>query len=356
MAKNAAQNKKSFLRDSGYLMGSFLVTTALSLIPTYLVLRLLSVDDYGRLKLLLLIVSLSFMSELGVGKALRRSYPIMLARGEEAKIVRSVGAGYVFAMLSGLALCGGLLAVYACGGFADTSLNMLLIAIICINILCEKTYRFLQIIMVSEARFRDVSRLRMATTALGLLVVPGVYWGGVEGYLLAVIFTDATMVALGWRLVAGRLRPQWSWGELRPLLQKGLGLFLVNVQNKVMNRLETVLVSIFLSLSDLAIYSVALQAMELAGKIYNSVSELVLQRVARAHGQMEDKDQAYLATYLGPNSITLIFTCFSALPVVYLLSYAFISVALPKYLSSMPILCLLSVAYSFHRSSTTFNR
>ncbi|MFZ5587091.1 MAG: oligosaccharide flippase family protein [Thermodesulfobacteriota bacterium] len=354
MATTDGRNKTSFIRDAGYLLGTFVLTTAIALVPTYLVLRLLSVDDYGRLKLLLLIVSLSFMSELGVGKALRRSYPIMLARGEEAKIARSVGAGYVFAMLSGLALCGGLAAVHVLGGFSGLSMNLVLFLALCANILCEKSYRYLQIIMVSEARFRRVSGLRLAGALLGLLVVPGVYLGGVDGYLIATALSEAIMVALGWRLVAGRLRPQWHWPELRPLLQKGLGLFWVNVQNKVMNRLETVLVSIFLSLSDLAIYSVAFQAMDLAGKLYNSISELVMQRAARTRGQTGDDDRAYLESYLGSNAIVLFFTCFAVLPAIYYLTQAFITIALPKYLSSLPVLLVLSVAFAFQRCGNVF--
>lgn len=345
--------KRRFTKDALMLMGVAAANVCLSLVPTYFVLRILSVEQYGQVKLLLLVLSFTFLSEIGVAKALLRTYPTLKARGEIERLRTMAGATFTFVVLTGLVVCAGLAVVYLLGWRLENTLTPVLIGVACLQILGEKSFRVLQFVLVAEARFKVVSALRLHISLAGVLVIPGVYFFGVTGYFMAAALTEVGLAIAAWRLVGSRIRFSWNWTELKPLLKKGSGFWLIAIQSKAAVRMEMILIPIFLSLDKLAFFGVAFQAVNTAEKLFNPLNELIIQRAARDRGldkRNPEHRRAYLESYLGANAILLFFISFVSLSLVYFMVRVLIFTILPKYTPAIPILLILSQALAFYRA------
>jgi len=351
--KKLQSNKIHFLKDASILFGSFVIQTAFAIIPGYLVLRILSVDEVGQMKLLMTLLGFTIISELGVGKAIKRIYPTHLARGEDEILDEIVGVGLLFLLLTGLLLCVVFGGYYIFGGDIRGALTPMLVVILCLRILIEKVYRLLGFCLTSEAKYKAISAVRILNSILSLLLIPGAYWFGLTGYFAAQLISMVAALLVTIKFAGRRFKLLPAWDRLRELLAVGVHFVFINAQAKLFLSLEVILGGFFLPLADVAFYAIAANALKSVGKLFNFFHDLMFQRIAKDKGLAEDgSDKAqYIAPYVGTNALIFYSLTFPVMAGVYFAGKVFLTLFLPNYVPALPVLQVLCVGYAFYRNT-----
>lgn len=265
----------------------------LNVMTGVLLARQLGPHDRGELAAILLWPAvLASLGSLGVTEATTFFIARRLHREEVV-----TGTSYVIALLLSGALCVGGIGVVTgvLSRYDDqaVSLGLVFLAYIPLNLLTL----FSMAVLNGQQRFRAFNSLRVgviATIAIGLCAAALAGKLGVAMATVIYLGTNALTMAVAVALVFARLegRLAFSWTVTRRLLGFGLKSHTTNLSSALNQRLDQLLISIFLAPAQLGLYVVATTLGSLALLVGTSVAMVALPSVAAIPAGSERSDLA----------------------------------------------------------------
>lgn len=334
-----------------------LVAQALSMVVTLWIARRLGPDDYGLLSLATsLILPLSAVASLGLGRTLVRFLPVHIGNKDDAQVAGVISSSLVMTTAASMlvALVTILLAEpIAEVVFSDPRLTPVLrvmalsvpLIVLTNNALAatrgSKVMVFDAIVQIAGPIFKTVA------WAVGLLVVANLLWAAVGATLVQWLLSAILAVGFAYWLYKGYFGKGIDW-SFKPLWIYSYPLILSTLMYTLAPRMDRLVLGVVADTRSVGIYSLAASLVVILNLAHASVVKTFLPIVADAHNRVspERAQSLYIFVTRWDSRLTFAIVAASILIAPEMLavlgpSYAealvpFIILALGVYISTIP--------------------
>lgn len=279
-ATDALEGRKSIAANSAWMVGGRLLVAAIQWATTLLIIRTLSVDEFGQFSLIFGILGmLSIVTDMGLGRI-----AVSLLQDETRDTPRITGAYIVLRTLLGILGYGLAVLVVALGGYGPVTLTAALVGSLTV-IFGTASNAYSVIFQVQERMQLPAisTALGAATQMLAVLVLirgdaPGLVWFMVPAVLTSVI--ELIVRAVGAHRLA-RIRycidlPLW-WHLLKEAVPISIG----NAMTTLYYRIDVIMLAQLSTLAAVATYSVAYKFVDIVNMIPWAASTAALPVLVR---------------------------------------------------------------------------
>ena len=308
----------------------------------------------GSLKVIEAFEKISLNGDLGLTKAYQREIPIYAGRGNPDQEQHSANVAFTASLIATLTQIVLLWIVYTVGftygGVLSGTLIVVLLSILLISARLQGVFSKR---LTGAGEFVVRSRIDLAVNVLQpVLVILGVVFYGLEGILMALIFSRILYVILVVWNDRKRFHFAIDFAEIRRLLHIGISLWAVNLTNKAFVSLEILLIPLFLNLESAGIYAFAFGLVGVAGSIPVSLDQIFWRNIGIERGEEGLTDNRYMMRHLTqPVGVYSLFGAW-CMGTGYLGLRMIVALALPEFAESLPLMLIITLGWIIGQQRT----
>ncbi len=352
--------KNKIFGDAFFLTGASIATFIFSIPSSVISAKLLGPSLLGILKILTLIQSYASYSQLGFLNAIKRETSILLGQGNQKKAeeVKDISITNAFILL-GLAV----VVIWLCywsGMFNSKNITFLMMLFITITILLNRIRNSIAPYLVATANFKH---LAFNKTLIGILspifaITFVYYFRSVEGLLFASILTSVIACIIYFIILKNigfRYRININLKKSLKIWKPNIIIYLNNIAGKLLWTIDILLISIFLSVTEVGWYGVAVAAVKIALDFSHAVNRPILRKMTFERGKFGLENFALFKPYFSKPLTIYIFYC-SLWAGIICLSYTWlIHYFLTAYINSIFPLFILTMGIMLYGSMPIFS-
>ncbi len=334
------------IRDAGEYSMAALLTQFVTIVAAILTRRFLGPAQMGVWSLVQIILTYANYSHLGTMDAINREIPFYQGKRDTKKVDEIKNTAFSFSTLTAFIVSMGVVA-YAFVRQADLSAVLFYGLLLAAGLVLLQRLNALLICLVrAYKRFELAGKLTFYSAVVNMILIGFLssrykLYGFMTAMALSFIFN------ISYVLSRENFHFRYSMGrsELRALLVYGFPLMILSLFSTFFETIDKIMITKFLGLEALGLYSVALMAYGYLYSIPNSISIVVIPNLHEKFGQTENKKD--LKGYLWKSD--LVFS--TVMPVLIGLSWFIvpflIGLFLPKFTEGIPALRLLILSTYF---------
>jgi O-antigen/teichoic acid export membrane protein len=348
MSNTPASSRQKIIKDSGHYVGSSVLGQAFGLLRAVLMPVFFNPAQLGVWNVLNLILSYCPHAQLGLTNGMNKSIPMMKGVGneEEAKNIKN-SVFWINLLLSLLAMIGLL-----CVSFFVSKDFALPLRILSVIVLFQMIYYYYFSLLRANSQFILVSNGIFFTSVLTtVLVIALIYFfpnpiiGGLIGLGLAIL-----VVLLYWAFKGHYVFPyKISWGIVKRCFFLGIPILGIGILESLTVSVDRIFVASSMNATQLGYYALGIMISGMVSLIPGSVASVLYSTMLERFSVNRDpKDVASLL--IGPMRMMWALLVILICGIVVLIPTV-ITLFLPKYIPSIPVMQLLIFGSFFMSSS-----
>ncbi len=280
---------KQVIADAGFYSAAVVLTQLITIVAAVVMRRFLGPAQVGVWALMQLVLTYADYSQLGTMNAIIREIPYYRGKGDEAKAESIKNTVFTFSLLSAL-LCSLGVMVYAV--VLKNSLSVEIFWGLCLTallILLQRMNGLLTTLIRSLKRFDVASRQLVYsaivnTTLVAVLSYRFRFYGFMAAMCLSFTFNFVYLC----RRQSFQFRPVLELKELRSLISYGFPFMLMTLMGTLFDTIDRVMISRYIDLEALGLYSIALMTSTYIYSIPNAVSVVLVPNLHEIYGKNDD--------------------------------------------------------------------
>jgi O-antigen/teichoic acid export membrane protein len=308
------KERETILSDSFFMTGAVIVTFIFSIPSSIISAKILGPSLLGIMKILILIQSYSGLSQLGFLNAIKRESTIYLGKGdkEKAEEIKDIGLTNAFILLLVTVLIIWMLYLY--GIFESKNITFLMIAIITVLVLFNRIQSSISAYLVSTAKFKSIAFNNTLNGVLAPIfaIIFVLYFRNVEGLLIASLIVSSIVITNYLYI----LKKIGFFYKININIKKSIEIwkpnfiiYLNNLSGSILWTVDILLISIFLSITEVGWYGVALAAVSIAKKFSQAINKPILRKIIYDRGKYGLKDVERFKSYFEKPLTIYVFYC-----------------------------------------------
>jgi O-antigen/teichoic acid export membrane protein len=308
------QDKKKIIVDSFFMSGAFIFSFIFGIPASIISAKLLGPALLGVLKILNLIQNYSSYTPLGFMQGLSRECSIQIGQKKykEAEETKNIAITYLLVLL--LLNVIAILICYWIGLFESKSISFNMIVLIIIIIILGRIREIISTYLMVNSKFRIISLNHTINGfIMPVLTIVLLIYYKVEGILFAAVLATTVCTILYYRTlkkIGFKYRLNFNLTRGYEIWKPNFLIYLNNVSGKLLWSIDLLLITIFLSLTEVGIYGVALGAVKIATNFSNSANKPILRRINIERGKYGLNNLQWLRPYFEkPLTVYMFYSC-----------------------------------------------
>lgn len=305
---------KQVIADAGSYSAAVVLTQLVTIVAAVLMRRFLGPAQVGAWALMQLVLTYAEYSQLGTMNAIIREIPYFRGKGDEAKAESIKDTVFTFSILSAL-LCSLTVLIYAV--IFSRKLSPEIFWGLCITtllILLQRMNGLLTTLIRSLKRFDIASRQLVYSALVNTALVAVLsyrfrFYGFMVAMCLSLLFNFVYLCSCQ----PLRFRPVLKFKELRSLIGYGFPFMLLTLMGTLFDTIDRVMISKFIDLEALGLYSIALMTSTYIYSIPNAVSVVLVPNLHEIYGRNDDPNDLRNYLFKSDRAFTTLIPVFIAL-------------------------------------------
>lgn len=283
----------TFVRDTFSYTGGSFVAQFSQVVYSILLRKILAPTVMGLWDFVAVVQNFALSFDLGITAAAAINLPVLRGAGQLDKAARARSTAFWASLGQGTIMA---LAIVAYGAFADLSGGLRTAAFVAAALmLLYSAQDALTVFLQANESYIGLSRVMIVAALGGLVLLPGgAAIGGVKGLFAGALGAYGLRVALlYWRSAREAIAPQrhFSARSFKGLVSLGFPLRVVEFPHAVLGILDVILVTKFLGVAGLAIYSTARLVFIQAANLPGYAGNVFVMRAFRLSGASVAREQ-----------------------------------------------------------------
>lgn len=341
-----SDKKLTIIKDASFFSIATVVTQLISMVSAILMRRFLGPAQVGIWALVQMVLTYAEYSNLGVSSGITREIPYYQGKGDSSKVESLKNTAFYFSILTST-LVSGAVFVYAILMRSSLQEGLFWGLLLCSGLVMLQRLNGLLIATMRAFKQFSLASHQMIWSAVvnAALVAVLSHHFKLYGFMWAMILSflfNITYIFFGSNL---RFHFSLKIGEVKGLISYGFPLMLLAFFGTLFETIDKIIITKFLGLEKLGLYSIALMTATYLSSLPNAVGIVMIPNIHEKYGQTGDKRDLRGFTDKSDEVFSGIMPVLIGL--AWFIAPAALEILLPKFMDGVPALQWLSLSVFF---------
>lgn len=284
--------------------------------------------------------------QLGFFQAASRDIPQLLGKGEQSKIEKIEFNGLLLSLVVGVLAVVLYLGIFFFQYSSLSNISKICWGLFTLLILTQPVTQFFQMLYSANGLFKNISIIKLVNSVVFFALLSLVYLWGYIGQLLSLILASIFLVVLMWYHKRVKINFKWlSLNLIKTTMQDGLPILLSTLALNVFYTIDRIFIISFYGIEEYGYYAIGVAFFQVSLFIPDSIRQVAYRFFNIEYGKNSKGKKLNSGFWLSFIVVSIIMSLISV--VSYNVTPFFIEWLIPKYIKSIEIVKVFSLAMSF---------